>query len=253
MIPRILFLLSITIYFSQIFGQNIRRPKLIITYNTFFDNPISANKMSNISKMYFKDDNECIILKEFFNKTNDSIFSAMRSKNISEAEISYLKNTLLKTKAKMDEEFNYFNYLTNEYIMHIWDSESDNYFDVVDILQKIEWQVVDSFSVFNNQKLQYATGKDIMGTHYFAWFSNEIPISLGPKAINGLPGLIIKLSTVDNKNRKTDYRVTKIEDQPNELFDFTKYIFSKKRISQSEFTKKTEDQLKKLKLMEGKN
>ncbi len=61
----------------------------------------------------------------------------------------------------------------------------------------INWTILDSTTTFLGYKVQAAICS-FKGRDYFAWFSSEIPVSLGPWKFSGLPGLIVSIK--DNKD-----------------------------------------------------
>lgn len=61
----------------------------------------------------------------------------------------------------------------------------------------IKWEIQNEFKKINIYNCQRAKGK-FRGRDYIVWFTSDIPISLGPWKLNGLPGLILEAS--DSKN-----------------------------------------------------
>jgi GLPGLI family protein len=68
---------------------------------------------------------------------------------------------------------------------------------VKDSARVIKWEIQNEFKKINIYNCQRAKGK-FRGRDYFVWFTSDIPISLGPWKLNGLPGLILEAS--DSKN-----------------------------------------------------
>lgn len=81
--------------------------------------------------------------------------------------------------------------------------------------RKMNWDISNQISDFNNYKVQKAT-MTFGGRTWTAWFAPEIKISDGPYKFLGLPGLILKL-----EDDKGDYR-----------FSFTKKINIEKAFSE---------------------
>lgn len=74
-------------------------------------------------------------------------------------------------------------------------------FDTLFVKEKtrhIEWELFDETKKINNFLCQKAIC-NFRGRTYIAWFTNDIPVSLGPWKLNGLPGLI--LEAYDSKNQ----------------------------------------------------
>ncbi|WP_312823065.1 GLPGLI family protein [Epilithonimonas sp.] len=82
--------------------------------------------------------------------------------------------------------------------------------------RKMNWDISNQISDFNNYKVQKAT-MTFGGRTWTAWFAPEIKISDGPYKFLGLPGLILKL-----EDDKGDYR-----------FTFTKKINIEKAFSET--------------------
>ena len=61
----------------------------------------------------------------------------------------------------------------------------------------IEWKIENESKEILGFKCKKAVGK-FRGRNYIAWFTSELPVSLGPWKIDGLPGLILKAEDKDN-------------------------------------------------------
>lgn len=68
---------------------------------------------------------------------------------------------------------------------------------VKDSARVIKWEIQNEFKKINIYNCQKAKG-EFRGREYIVWFSPDIPISLGPWKLNGLPGLILEAN--DSKN-----------------------------------------------------
>lgn len=56
--------------------------------------------------------------------------------------------------------------------------------------EQISWKILDDRKIILNRNCQKATC-ELRGRNYIAWFSNEVPYSVGPWKLNGLPGAIL--------------------------------------------------------------
>jgi len=78
---------------------------------------------------------------------------------------------------------------------------------VKDTARIISWELLNETKNINSFNCQKARG-NFRGRTYIVWFTNEIPVSLGPWKLNGLPGLI--LEAADSLNQ-FQYFAEKIE------------------------------------------
>ncbi len=64
-------------------------------------------------------------------------------------------------------------------------------------LNQFSWEILPENKLIEGYQAQKAT-TTFAGRNYIAWFTSEIPISEGPYKFNGLPGLILEISDVQN-------------------------------------------------------
>jgi GLPGLI family protein len=62
---------------------------------------------------------------------------------------------------------------------------------VKDTTRIISWELLPETKNINSYKCQKARG-NFRGRAYTVWFTNDIPVSMGPWKLNGLPGLILE-------------------------------------------------------------
>ncbi len=88
--------------------------------------------------------------------------------------------------------------ITNRLTDTIYNNARFNYnFIYKEKSPKINWQIHNQEKLIESIKVKKAT-TSFRGRNYTAWFAYEIPISLGPWKLSGLPGLIIE--AYDDKN-----------------------------------------------------
>ena len=98
-----------------------------------------------------------------------------------------------------------------------------------------DWQIHSVFDTINKIPCQQATLR-YSGRNYIAWFSTDIPISDGPYVFAGLPGLIVKISdlnewftfTLRRIDVSGDARSWRSEYMPSENFKITREQFIQK-------------------------
>lgn len=72
------------------------------------------------------------------------------------------------------------------------DSYLDSYFAVQEPLPKMKWKLLNEKKIIGKYNCAKAS-VEFRGRTYYAWYTIEIPISLGPWKFNGLPGLILEV------------------------------------------------------------
>jgi GLPGLI family protein len=109
-------------------------------------------------------------------------------------------------------------------------------FDTIFVKEKtknIEWELFDETKKINNFLCQKASC-NFRGRTFIAWFTNDIPVSLGPWKLNGLPGLI--LEAYDSKNQVFFYAEEILFNSNNKIEE--KLFLDKNYITPKEFRAK---------------
>lgn len=69
---------------------------------------------------------------------------------------------------------------------------------------KIQWNILEETNTIDGFKVQKAICKPLLNSNYIgdviAWFTTDLPFSLGPERYHGLPGLILKLEYSEMKS-----------------------------------------------------
>jgi GLPGLI family protein len=65
-------------------------------------------------------------------------------------------------------------------------------------LARIQWQIFNEFQKVGKYNCQKAVGR-FRGRTYEVWFTSEIPLNFGPWKLNGLPGLVLKVTESKGK------------------------------------------------------
>jgi GLPGLI family protein len=98
---------------------------------------------------------------------------------------------------------------------------------VKDTAQIISWELLNETKNITSFKCQKAQG-NFRGRTYTVWFTNDIPVSMGPWKLNGLPGLI--LEATDSLNQ-FQFFAEKIELQMEVISIDTKGFFNQTYIT----------------------
>ena len=113
---------------------------------------------------------------------------------------------------------------------------------IKDTLENIDWEILPQKRLIGNIKCQLAKAM-VRGRKYNAWFAPEIPLSLGPWKLQGLPGLILAAKAEDNQ---VEFRFEAlIMPEPSEKkIEPLEPSLKMKTVNQSEFLKlrKTNDE-----------
>jgi GLPGLI family protein len=80
------------------------------------------------------------------------------------------------------------------------------YYLIKEKLPSFEWVILNDTLTILNQKTQKAKVK-FRGREYYAWFTTKIKISDGPYKFYGLPGLILKIESIDEKYKFEAYSI----------------------------------------------
>lgn len=82
---------------------------------------------------------------------------------------------------------------------------------IKDTFEKIEWQITKESKNIANFKCYKAIGK-FRGNTWSVWFSYNLPMPYGPWKLQGLPGVILQASTLNNQIQFLANKVTYIND-----------------------------------------
>lgn|SRR5690554_933449 len=82
---------------------------------------------------------------------------------------------------------------------------------IKDTLPNINWRIIDETKNILGYKCQKATGT-YKCREYTVWFTNEIPLSIGPWHLNGLPGAILEATENSNYLKFEAVKVSEIVD-----------------------------------------
>lgn len=119
-------------------------------------------------------------------------------------ELDSLVSVILLRKSKEDpsekntEPFPKYDYripktrfLSTESKVYGYEKLIDNIYLLKYITQKKNWNIEDSTKNILGFNCQKATA-NILGRHYTAWFTTDIPSAFGPRTLVGLPGMVLQ-------------------------------------------------------------
>lgn len=107
---------------------------------------------------------------------------------------------------------------------------------------RFNWIPANEFKIINGYNCQKATSLTSKGDTVIAWFTEEIPFSVGPVNVSGLPGLILEYY---NPKTKRFFRAVTISSERIPQQHFRKWLTGP-IISKSEYSEMSNDQSKKL-------
>jgi GLPGLI family protein len=103
------------------------------------------------------------------------------------------------------------------------------YHIILEKLPNLKWEILNDTLDILNFKTQKAK-VNFRGRDYFAWFSTQIKVSDGPYKFHGLPGLILKIQSTDDKYTFEAYSVKLNIQENNFSINNLNEKYSNKRI-----------------------
>ena len=198
MIKKILFFLCFEMNFVAAKAQN--------TYTFIYKEVLSSNE-TYFYRLVFNQNSSLYLSNRSFEKKTVLKLESPKSVNdtLSNASDEKLNELLYKPsfnlrKLYFDEEGNvlYKNFRDSIILDRTIVSSSESLLITEPKLPKMNWMLIDSSKKIANFVCQKAI-TTFRGRKYEAWYTLEIPISNGPWKFHGLPGLIIRANTIDNK------------------------------------------------------
>lgn len=183
------------------------------------------------------------MFKVLYYDENQSLFRNEKGKN-EDLEIRHeedgndfevimgVPETAVYTNSKANQYLQYEEFLGKDFL-------------IVDKLDSRKWKLDTEQKKVLGYACQKATLIDT-SKNVTAWFTPQIPVSIGPNAFAGLPGVVLALEIDNGKQMLT---ATKIEELP-EGFVFEKPSKGKK-VSRSEFEKIRDEKLKEMGAVKG--
>jgi GLPGLI family protein len=203
----------------------------------------SQNKSLNIIKVEYKDvrtynniiniDNGLLLATNEYSYYNSSILKKEKKSEIDNSE--------LQIAIENDEHLSEIivNRKTNILTERLFESQFlKNKFDVIEDTPKFKWVITKDTKFINKYLCKKAT-TEFRGRKYEVWYTEKIPVSIGPWKFNGLPGLIL---VAEDKEGIYKWEAKSIrfpyDDKTNQLLKVVKDKPSYKKISFKEYDKK---------------
>ena len=201
-------LLILLIMTNQIMAQNVK-----VLYSLHFDKP----EKKFLKFLTPKAVKQLTAKKYFYLQTNDtsSIFYPVQKGQVfkdidstvvvSKKKQSITKHTYINEVTVDNRVIDTFfiNYVKKYYISN--QNIGETIFNIRDSLPELKWQILDSIKIFKNFTIHKAT-TSYRNSRIVAWFTEDIPVGIGPRIFQGLPGLIMKL-----KIQQANYEVEKVQ------------------------------------------
>jgi len=176
---KLFFTTYLFLFYVVVFAQNQLKIDYLVTYNrlSYIERDATLFINKNISV--------------FHEKMNTS--KEIKKENIDD----FIDDNTLKFDVKYNDKYYKYNSDTKEitfvdHIIMVGD------FIVNDKPPIIDWQLESETKIISNLKCYKATGI-FRGRKWIAWYTSEIPFSVGPWKLNGLPGLILEAYDEDKK------------------------------------------------------
>jgi|GEM_PF-2329270 len=195
------FLIIFLLLTNAIFAQNI---KVIYSAKTALPD---AKFLRYFTKDAIKE-----LQKKFYHSLvkNDScsvFFPITKSDNFVDIDttmVSEDRTNITKVSLERDiVDIYYIDYKKKVYIRKI--SIHKKIYDIKDSIPRLNWTILNEKQEIYGYPVQKAT-TTYQGIKITAWFSEDIPVNIGPRIFTGLPGLIMKL-----KMNQLTYEAEKIE------------------------------------------
>lgn len=195
------FLFVFLIKFGNLYSQNFS-----INYQCFYDSAFpkvipAVMKYSNGVSIFEEKLGEA---KDWKENKND-IFTQLGFTNGSVVKIAASEASSIFIK----RDFNTQNILFTDYV-------GSKIYEISDFWTPIQWQITQESKVISNYTC-FKAKTVFRGLEWEVWFTSEIPLSIGPWKLYGLPGLILEATS---ENKKYSYIVTEINFQSDDMIVF---------------------------------
>lgn len=194
----------------------------------YYKGQLFANEKESV---YVKSATDTIIPKEIVN--NDFIITDVIDEALQE-EVTIALPLSSKPIVYFQKSQDYFNFTTKK----IYEKGE---IIIKDSLPNIKWKITDETKEILNFRCQKAIGQ-YKCREYVVWFSKDIPLSIGPWHLNGLPGAILEAKAADKHYEFTATKIKQVSNNSKEI-KIKKNLFNKinQTIKYNEYLDKLDD------------
>ena len=153
----------------------------------------------------------------------DSLTETVDKSNKNMAEFSRIRSMTPKTQFNY-KIFKHYNGNQLEFVEKVFKDKIKYKQD----LKLQNWQIIPKTDTVSGYPVQKAT-TSYAGRDYIAWFTPEIPIPDGPYKFNGLPGLILRISDLEDDYNFELIGFQKLQKPVSIILDYSKYKFVDKK------------------------
>jgi|LauGreDrversion4_2_1035121.scaffolds.fasta_scaffold62759_3 GLPGLI family protein len=157
--------------------KGISQNSMIIEYS------VSMNTMERKGILFYSTKENCFYTEKYKSNLNTDNKTSIEEQNSSN----------IKVYSKIDINKEYIQeYLKNE-IINNYDFVGNKKVQYQDTCSLLKWIIKNETKFIDKYKCTKAVC-NFRGRNYIAWFSTEIPVTVGPWKFHGLPGLIFQIS-----------------------------------------------------------
>lgn len=180
-------------------NEALKSKDFVLTYS----NGISLYKVKKIESYDFEEKNQ-------FENRIDSL------------DVFEIKTEIKRIASNNTDIYYYKDFLTKEMLFEFYNG--GKLFYGKDSLQNWNWQILEETKIIDGFNCKRAKS-NWLGFEFNAWFTNDIGVAIGPEKFDGLPGLILYVSTPFY-----EWKATKIKNDEN-ITKIVKPDFSNKKTS----------------------
>lgn len=209
--------------------------------------PGALVKTSFVLAVFPKDNSSSFIFEKVYTKQDSAITKTVdegEKREVTNVSVIYQKENKNIRRMEIQKDYKKKELKSYEPIY----GEKD-FYTITEALPKIDWRIENESKEILGYKVQKAIC-NFRGRNYIAWFTSKINVPDGPWKFNGLPGLILEISSTDNFIKFEAFQITLNKKGENVEDLFVKYpkVQQLTKIKRDELEKKNvEKQVKYIK------